>query len=281
MDKIFTLATHVFDPIHQFWESRRTQAFVAGILVVVFLAALLGVELNRRGLAPEWLSWYTATSHFHAVDLAFSLVLIVEVVHLVFTVPCSISKALGTQFEILALIMLRSAFKELKAFSEPISIVGHMDAVHEILAASFGALAIFALLGLYRHFCRPDEDIRKDKLFRFVAAKKIVALVLLGIFVRMGFEHIRLPLMGLPSSGFFPDFYTVLIFSDILLVLIAGRYQPRFRNVFRNSGFVLATLFIRLALAAPPYYQEVLGLASIVYALLVALTYNRFYAPKK
>ena len=281
MDKIYTLATHAFDPIHQFWESKRTQSFVAGVLVVVFLAALLGVELNRRDLAPEWLSWFTADSHFYAVNLAFSLVLLIEVVHLVFTVPCSISRSVGTQFEILALILLRGAFKKLSAFPEPITVVGHMAPVQEILAASFGALAIFAMLGLYRHFCRPEEDIRSDRLFRFVAAKKIVALALLGIFIWMGALDAWLAFRGLPGVEFFPDFYTVLIFSDILLVLIAGRFQPKFRSVFRNSGFVLSTLIIRLALSAPPYYREVLGLASITYALLLTMTYNRFYAPKK
>lgn len=279
MEKIFTWATHTFDPIHYFWESKRTQAFVAGILVAVFLAAMAAVELNRRGWAPEWMSWFSHDSHYYAINLAFSLVLILEVIHLVFTVPCSISRAVGSQFEILTLIMLRGAFKQLSHFEEPISIIGHLEPVHEILAASFGALAIFALLGIYRRFSKPEEEIRSDVLFRFVAAKKIVALGLLAIFVWMGLKDAWLNIHGHHTAEFFPRFYTVLIFSDILLVLIAERYQPKFRSVFRNSGFVLATLLIRLSLSAPPYYREILGLASGVYALLLTLTYNKFYAP--
>ncbi len=281
MDKIFTWATHIFDPIHYFWESKRTQGFVAGILVLVFLVVLLAVEINRRDLAPAWMSWFTVDSHYYAVNLAFSLVLIIEVIHLVFTVPCSISRAVGTQFEILALIMLRGAFKELANFPEPITILGHMESVNRILAASFGALAVFALLGLYRRISRPEEEIKKDILFRFVAAKKIVALTLLGIFIWMGLQEALLTFQGHKGLEFFPDFYTVLIFADILLVLIAERYQPKFRSVFRNSGFVLATLLIRLALSAPPYYREVLGLASAIYALALSITYNRFYAPRQ
>ena len=49
---------------------------------------------------------------------------------------------------------------------------------------------------------------------------------------------------------FFETIYTVLIFADIALVLISQRYMPSFHAVFRNSGFVIGTLMMRLALSA-------------------------------
>lgn len=76
---------------------------------------------------------------------------------------------------------------------------------------------------------------------------------MLIIFLVMGGFNGWLLLTGKELFHFFQNFYTVLIFSDILLVLIAQCFQPGFRAVFRNSGYALATLLIRLALTAPSF----------------------------
>jgi hypothetical protein len=76
---------------------------------------------------------------------------------------------------------------------------------------------------------------------------------------------------------FFHTFYTVLIFADILLVLIAQRYMPSFHAVFRNSGYLIATLFIRIALSAPPYYDAAVGIGAAAFALGVTYATNVFH----
>ena len=75
---------------------------------------------------------------------------------------------------------------------------------------------------------------------------------------------------------FFPVFYTVLIFSDILIVLLSHTYQPAFQSVFRNSGYALATLLIRFALGAPAYYAPALGVAAMAFAFGVAVGCDAF-----
>ena len=53
-----------------------------------------------------------------------------------------------------------------------------------ILASGFGALLIFALLGLYYKIQRRSEDdSRHMDLYRFVASKKASSLLLLGSFI--------------------------------------------------------------------------------------------------
>ena len=250
--------------------------------MLIFLLALGAIELNRQGWNPDWLKWFPYTSHFEAVNLAFGFVLVLEVISLIFTLPCSISKAVGKQFEILALILLRGTFKQLSYFPEPIQVVGNEELVWRIAADGLGALVIFALLGIYRLQQRTDEEFKKgEAIFRFVSAKKIVALGLLAIFAGMAVQHFLLLAQAKPVPEFFPAFYTVLVFSDILLVLIAQQFLPRFRAVFRNSGFALATLFIRLALTAPIYYNALLGVGAAIYALGLNMVYNYFYARKR
>jgi hypothetical protein len=52
MDFMFERITYVFDPLHHFWEHERMHRRFALGLIVVFLAALVGIELNRQGLLP-------------------------------------------------------------------------------------------------------------------------------------------------------------------------------------------------------------------------------------
>ena len=279
MDSLFERLTFIFDPLHHFWEHERMHRRFALGLIVVFLAAMAGIELNRNGLLPASLAAHTPTNHFHAVNLAFTLVLILEVVSLIFTLPCSFSKSVGKQFEILTLILLRDAFKELSHFSEPITVGADLTPVYHILGYGFGALAVFALLGVYYRVQpakKQDMGMPHD-LFRFVAAKKGIALLLLGTFVTLGLGNLYNKLAGLPHVDFFPVFYTLLIFTDILVVLISQCFRPSFHAVFRNSGYALSTLFIRLALAAPPMYDVVLGLVAVLFAIALTLAWTRVF----
>jgi len=269
MTSIYDRISWVFDPLHHLWEHERIHRKISVALVFFFLAGLVLIELNRRGFLPSWLVHITPRNHFYAVQFAFSVVLLQEVISLIFTIPCSFSRSVGKQFEILALILLRNAFKELAAFSEPILFDGNQMAVLRILSDGFGALLLFALLGCYYRVQQRagESKLASTDLYRFVAAKKGIALVLLLIFVVMGVHSLWVFCHDWHGEEFFHSFYTVLILTDILLVLLSQCFQPSFYAVFRNSGFALSTLIIRLALAAPPFYNVLLGLAAIVFAI--------------
>jgi hypothetical protein len=281
MDFILNIFTQIFDPVRKFWKKESTHKTVSGILVLTFLLALAAIEMNRQGLLPDLLGQNIPKSHYMAINLAFTLVLILEVLGMIFTLPASLSRALGKQFEILALIFLRNAFKELAALPEPISLSHHHEVLWHILSYGFGAVAIFALVGIYAGMLKKlDETLTSGpSLDRFIAAKKAVALVMLVIFCTMGLYNGQLFLTGKPVFHFFQYFYTILIFSDILLVLIAQSFLPEFPAVFRNSGYALATLLIRLSLTAPAYFNVLIGLSSVVLAVLLTLVYNQFYTP--
>ncbi len=283
MDKIFSFFAGRFDAIHGFWETEKTHRQVSVGLVCIFILALAVIEINRQGWLPAPYNAKIPTSHYMAINLAFSLVLILEVVSLIFTLPGSMSKALGKQFEILALIFLRSCFKELSALPEPIDISGHLEVLWHILSYGGGAIAIFTLLGVYLSLRKNLDKVLSPgpSLDRFIHAKKTVAFCMLIIFIVLGGIDIRLLITGAKQFDFFHYFYTILIFSDILLVLIAQSFLPQFPAMFRNSGYALATLLIRLSLTAPVYYNVLIGIFSIVFALVLTLVYNRFYTIKK
>jgi len=284
MNFLYERITYIFDPLHHLWEHEKMHRKISVLLVLFFLGSLVGIELKRRGMLPHSLGQFIPGNHFYAVQAAFTVVLILEVISLIFTLPCSFSRSVGKQFEILSLILMRNAFKALSQFPEPITFAGNQDAVLRILSDGFGALLVFALLGYYYKVqaLASEEAMKPTDLYSFVAAKKGIALVLLVVFTYMGINSAILSFNGAENTDFLHEFYTILILTDILVVLISQCFQPCFSAIFRNSGFALTTLIIRIALAAPPFYNVVLGLIAAVFAILLTVISSGLFArPKK
>ena len=271
MNFLYERITYLFDPLHHLWEHEKMHRKISVLLVMFFIVSLIGIELKRQGYLSGSVVQYVPGNHFYAVQAAFTVVLILEVISLIFTLPCSFSRSVGKQFEILSLILMRNAFKELSQFPEPISFAGNEVAILHILSNGFGALLIFALLGYYYRIQArtADETMRPVDLYSFVAAKKGIALILLLVFCTMGIDSGIETYFGTRETDFLHEFYTILILTDILVVLISQCFHPNFAAIFRNSGFALSTLIIRIALAAPPYFDVLLGVAAALFAILL------------
>jgi hypothetical protein len=278
MSALFARITYIFDPLQTFYEHERLFRKISVALVFLFLCSLAVIELNRQGLLPADLTAILPRNHFFAVHAAFTVILILEVISLIFVLPCSFSRSLGKQFEILSLILIRNAFKELSYFGEPLSYEGNIDKILHILANGFGALLIFALLGVYYKIQRrSEEDSRQIDLYGFVASKKAISLLLLFSFVCMGGYSLYQTALGIEHPDFFHGFYTQLILTDILIVLVSQCFHPSSKMIFRNSGYALSTLMIRLALVAPVYYNVLLGSAAMVFAILLTLVSQHLF----
>jgi hypothetical protein len=267
----------LFDRLERRWGSARSLHVSATLLVMTFVAALVIIELNRQGCWPHSISSRLPTNHFHAVDLALALLLVFEVIGLVFTLAKSVSASVGKQFEILSLILVRQSFKELTAFAEPIAWAQVKGSITDMLSVAFGALLIFVVLGFYYRLQRHQPiTIDTQDRWSFVAIKKLIALALFVSFAVIAASDLTRHARAMPVYPFFETFYTVLIFSDVLIVLISLRYSSTYRVVFRNSGFAVATVFLRLALTAPHWLKAVLGLAAAFFALGLTVAYNAF-----
>ena len=274
---VLRLTDRIFDGLEARWESDSGRRSAANLLIFVFLATLVAIELKRQGLLPAFLAKPVPTSHFAAVSLAFTFFLIIEIIGLVFALAQSVAGAAGKQFEIFSLILLREAFKEFAYFGEPIVWEEIREPVLHMLADAGGALVIFVLIGFYyrAQLHRPITADAEEQT-RFVTAKKAIALLLLAAFAFIGLNDIWLYVTDQPVYPFFKTFYTVLIFSDVLIVLISLRYTATYHVVFRNSGFALATVTLRIALAAPVYINVLLGIAASAFILGLTYAYNTF-----
>nr|NJM03610.1 hypothetical protein [Desulfobacula sp.] len=264
-----------FDKLEAFWEEIMVRRYLGPVMVLVYLLTIGLIEMNRRGFLPPGPAGLIPQSHIDAVHVAFSFLLFFEVIELIFGLSRSVSRALGKQLEIFAVILLRNSFKSFAGVEEPITWDGMSGHMLPLLSSSFGALAIILLLAVfYRMHQRLPVSENSRQRQSFIMVKKSLSLALFFVFMSIG----AYSLFNLYAKGvlypFFPVFFTVLILCDILLVLISLGYDSRYPVVFRNSGFAVATVLLRVGITAPAFYDVGLGIAATLYAMGITLAYN-------
>ncbi len=277
LHKLLQPLTDVFDWLQSMWERSATQRSVALCILWVYLAALATIEMKHMGFLPPWLDAVTPKNHFFSIHLAFTLILGLEVISLILVIPSSLSEAMGKQFQILTLILLRNAFEELSLLPEPVSVAEDIWPAVIIGVSGAGAFCVFLCLGLYKRIVRTQHFISSAELrVHYVMSKKILALMLFIVVMAIAARDCAAFFRSGENGNFFETVYTVLIFADITMVLIAQRYMPAFYAVFRNSGFVVGTLLMRLALSATPLWAPAIAISAAIFVLAVTWGTNRF-----
>ena len=261
----------IFDRCHGYFDAMHV--WFGRSLALIFILLLIVIQANRFTFLPAFLAPHIPSNLFQAVHIVFTLVLVVEIVEMVFVLPRSFARAVGKQFEIFCLILLRHAFNELVYFSGTITLADHIGPVTRIIANGFGALIIFLLLGVYFKFKRPLQRFHdRSFLMGFVSTKKFLALVLLIIFLGIGIVNMVALIQGNALINFFATSYTALVFADIFIVLIAQQYFFFFPSIFRNIGLAVSTTLMRIGLTAPAYYDVLLGIVAIFFAVGIQLS---------
>lgn len=273
----------LYDFLENRWNGPGGHRLVSRLVVICFIGSIGLVEVKKLGILPPYIGVFIPDSFLAAIEAAFTLLLILEVMGLVFSIVGSVSASVGRQLEILSLILLRDVFKEISHIKEPVVWEQLSDKVVPIVATSVGAVIIFALLGLfYRLTKRVALKISEEEKRSFILSKKMISLGLLVAFHGIIINRVAGKFFGFPTGDIFESFYTLLIFTDILIVLISMRYGHDYQIAFRNSGFAVVTVFIRIALIAPPHFSALIGVGAALFALSVITVFNLFLSlPEK
>jgi len=265
----------IFDKQVLFLESPKVTQNISSFLVLSFIATGICSLL----VYYQFISigrFNTVFKHpFFAIEVAFTILLILELLSLIFVLPKSVSRSLGKQLELLSLIFLRDAFKEFSHLDSFLLWEDSKATIISMITHSFGALIIFTLMGFTQ---RLNRKIRLSETFvnqtQFVRVKKFLALFLLIAFFFIGIRDTIVLIQTGKYLHSFDTFYTVLIFSDIVIVLFALRYTINYYRVFRYTAFVLATILIRISLTLETYYNVILGVITTIFVLLLSIVYN-------
>ncbi len=277
MNALLKKTIYLFDQQVLFWESPKIISRLSSFLVLSFIICGIFSFIVYNGLVDLG-SFNALFKHpFFAIEVAFTILLIMELLSLIFVLPKSVARSMNKQFELLSLIFIRNAFKEFSHLDSFYLWESSKETIFQMLVYSFGALLIFVVMGFTQNL---NRQIRISETYvnqiQFVRIKKLLALFLLISFFAIGVRDVyQLFNTGVYLHSF-DTFYTVLIFSDITIVLVALRYTINYYRVFRYSAFVLATILIRISLTIETYYDVLLGVLTSFFVLTLAIAYNFF-----
>ena len=238
-------------------EKIRKAAIVSAVLgffAHIAIWALFRTErISITGEASE-----LGSSPLSALYTPFSILLVYEVYQLIRTIPDSFSSSVGKQYEIATLLVVRDILKRL---SEVESSEGwEISSDLGFLLVECGAfLALFyTSLTYFRISNGADKSgDMSDDIVIFVEAKRGVANTMLLVFLSVAVYSFWTWIESVQEGGgsvsrviFFLDFFTFLILADILILLISYWFYTDFGNLARNTGFVLSTVIIRVAISS-------------------------------
>ncbi len=260
------------------------------------LGAHLGLVFLARTLdAPGPALQAVGSNYLAALYTPFSFVLFYEVLLLILAIPESITRSIGRQYEILSLIVIRNVFKDVAKFESVTDFAGEGEAFVAVLMDMAGGLAMFLLVAVFYHVNsrRPRRTVSDPDLLQrietFIQRKKVIALLLsVLLFVLAGANLARwsvdaffvvfqgaAPTVDVRTI-FYLDLFTVMIFTDAVILLLSLMLSSQYELVFRNAAFVVSTILMRFSLAIHKPYDVELGVVSIAFGTLVLLVYNYY-----
>ncbi len=227
---------------------------IVGFFVHILLWALYRTEkIAITGDASELVS-----SPLSALYTPFSILLVYEVYQLIRTIPESFSSSVGKQYEIATLLVVRDILKRLSEVENTEGWNFSSDLGFLLVeCAAFLALLYTSLTYFKMSNSSEKTETLADDIAIFVEAKRGIANAMLIIFLIMATYSLHSWMGSVQEGGgsvsriiFFLDFFTLLILTDILILLISYWFYTDFGNLARNTGFVLSTVIIRVAISS-------------------------------
>ncbi|MBN2747076.1 MAG: hypothetical protein JXR34_10150 [Bacteroidales bacterium] len=266
-----------YNHIENYWHGDQNHRILGSLIFFIFLFSLGLIHLNRLGLIHSFIAEYVPTNYFAAIVISFWILLIFEIFSLIFILPASVSSSMVKQFEIFSLILLRDVFKSIEKFSEIENWANLSTYFYPMVFDAVGALLIF--IGIYhikRLQLHKNITANQDKQNQFIEIKKVLSLILTGIFIGIIIFDTFLFINQSNVFQLFTLFYSVMIFFDVMIVIISLRYNLSYMVLFRYSAFTIATILLRISLTAPAMYKALIGVSSVAFIYLLTMYYSKY-----
>lgn len=270
----------------------RSEKIIVIIAIVSFFAHLLLITLNDLQILE--LNDYSEllSNPIAAIYTPFSFILVYEVYLLVYYLPKSTTTYIGKQYEIITLILIRRVFKDLsklKFTSNWFQVKDDLQFTYDLVAtvALFYLIFVFYKLSLKKKNVSTNEKVALNTL-KFRTLKQTIAGCLIPIFVVLAvysfgnwvYENFFLAGKTVDSITdvnriFFSEFFTILILTDVLLLLLSFLNTDEFSKVIRNSGFIISTILIKLSFGIDGLLNTLLIVVAVLFGVSILSIYNQ------
>ena len=282
----------LYDRMYSESGQARLEHLVMDASVAGFLAHLALIFLARTLSRPPAFIGAVGTNYLSAIYTPFSLILFYEVLMLIAALPHSTTQSIAKQYEIVSLIFIRRFFKDIAQLDDIGKLVQLTPDVMPIFVDVAAGLFMFLLVTIFLHAARrrggPDTKPEESfELSKFIKRKKLIAVALTIMLISLavyslwvfGVEISQVVYHGAkerldPNTFFYTDVFTVMIFTDVLIVILSLAVSDRYELVFRNGAFVISTILIRFSLTVARPYAAELAVSGMIFGILTLAIYN-------
>ena len=277
MNNLLQKFGNYFDNYFNAKNVRKVELLILRVAVFAFLFHLLIIFLGNNFLYFKNLQH----SYLKAIYTPFSFILFYEVFLLVIIIPKSISEFVGKQFEVITLITLRSFFHDIADLDLKYFININNP---EFISLLYDLLASLIMLSLTILYYKIYQNNRKseviNELNNFINIKKLVSLSMILILLVLSISSLYLwgteMLEALklnknypnPNTVFYADFFSIMIFVDVLLLIISFIYHFSFFTIFRNASFIITTILIRMSLTTEKPMNYIIILIGFLFSII-------------
>ncbi len=284
LPNILTYLSELYDVIFKENNIRKVERGIINCALVGFVVHLSLIFAAKHLAFHLPLLAQLPSSYLKAIYTPFSIILFYEVLTLVVILPKSIVIFIGKQYEIITLIVIRSFFHDIADYDLDKPDIYTFSFLKDISLDLIGALLLFFLTTLYYQlFARTKKTKSQPSLkrTRFIHIKKTAAVVLsvlLLVLSVVSFANWAIHLYHIsteggtphdPNSVFYKDFFSVMIFIDVFLLILSFIYSGSYDLIFRNGGFVISTILVRIALTAQKPFNIYFALTAVLFGVLL------------
>lgn len=289
-----------FEILYQKLLSDKTKKSSEQIILVIAIASFL-IHLTIIYLVDFGIIALNTPSDLlknpiAAIYTPFSFILVYEVYLLIYYLPKSITIYISKQYEIITLIIIRRLFKDLSTLSlssDWFKIKYDLEFTYDLVAS---VLLFFLIYQFYiqnkkRYRVVERNELQIKEISRFIKIKKVLATSLVPILILVAIYSFVNWCISIVSPGehtivsfkninniFFEQFFTILIITDVILLLFSFFHTDEFHKVIRNSGFIISTILIRISFSVSGLLNTVLIISAIIFGLLILIIHNKFEA---
>jgi len=276
-----------------FSEGNKTalKHLVIRLGIAGFAIHLLLIFLAKTLAHPPALIAGAGENYLVAISTPFNFILFYEVVTLIGALHESTTRSIAYQFEIVSLIFIREVFKDIAEAAEMVTKHQLTWEALPLFVDMWAGFLMYLLVAVFQHVARQSPGhmgtaAPSHARARFVAQKKGVALGLGALLLTMAAYNIGLFGLDLYRDAvtgqtglahvttFYNDLFTVMIFTDVLILILSIVVSGHYEFVFRSAAFVVSIVLIRFALTEGYPYGAPLAILAMVFGICVLLVFN-------
>lgn len=283
MNSLLQYSGNYFDKHFNAKSVRSVELLILRVAVFAFLFHLIIIFLGNNFIYFKNLQH----SYLKAIYTPFSFILFYEVFLLVIIIPKSISEFIGKQFEVITLITLRSFFHDIADLDLKNSININNPEFISLLYDLIASLIMLSLTILYYKIYQNNHKSEiVNELNNFINIKKLVSLSMILILFLLSISSFFIwgkEMLGAlelkqnypdPNTVFYTDFFSIMIFVDVLLLIISFIYHFSFFTIFRNASFIITTILIRMSLTIEKPMNYIIILIGFLFSIVSFYLYS-------